>query len=146
MLSFRASVAQCTGMASTLLSSSVSLCSVHTTSASFSCPPVTAFHCELCVCPMLDTETPTFIFLCCSELVADLEAPNLKKKKSTLLLSHSLCDVNVPAQIKMSPVTICPRPSFVCGVCVWPPQVTCSYIGEDVPSAGTVLESCVCTF
>lgn len=82
MLCFRALVAQCTGMASTLLSSSVSLCSVYTsTSASSSCPPVTALHCELCVCPMLDTETPTFIFLCCSELVADLEAPNLKKKK-----------------------------------------------------------------
>lgn len=78
MLSFRASVAQRTGMASALLSS-VSPYSVHT-SASSSCPPVTALHCELCVCPMLDTETPTFIFLCCSELVADLEAPNLKNK------------------------------------------------------------------
>lgn len=80
MLSFRASVTQWTGMTSVLLSSSVSLCSVHTTSASSSCPPVTALHSELCVCPMLDTETPTFIFLCCSELVADLEAPNLKNK------------------------------------------------------------------
>lgn len=137
-------------MASTLLSSSVSV--FHPYKICLLLLSVTALHCELCVCPMLDTETPNFIFLCCSELVADLEAPNLKKKKeSTLRLSHSICDVNVPAQIKMSSVTICPRPSFVSSVCVcvWSSQVTCSYsayIGEDAPSAGTVLESCVCTF
>lgn len=77
-------------------------------------------------------------------------SPQLKKQKqSMLLLSHSLCDVNVPAQIKMSSVTICPRPSFVGCACVWPSRVTCSYPAyteEDAPSAGTVLESCICTF